>query len=78
MVTFGEKENAINAYIFMKTVWHRLSVKHFNLTVHFFKKIMYKSFAFQNRTEITLNFLTNDWFVHYTANTKGEECQCSP
>ena len=30
MVTFGEKENAINAYIFMKTVWHTLSVKTFH------------------------------------------------
>ena len=29
---------------------------------------------FQNRTDITLNFLTSDWFVHYTANTKGKEC----
>ena len=26
------------------------------------------------RTEITLNFLTSDWFVHYPANTKGKEC----
>ena len=25
------------------------------------------------RTEITLNFLTSDWFVHYNANTKGKE-----
>ena len=29
MVTFSEKENAINAYIFMKTVCHILSVKTF-------------------------------------------------
>ena len=35
---------------------------------------MDKSFAFQNRTEITFNFLTSDWFVHYTATTKGKEC----
>ena len=35
---------------------------------------MDKSLAFQNRTEITLNFLTSDWFVHYTATTKGKEC----
>ena len=31
METFGEKENTINAYIFMKTVWHILSAK----TIHF-------------------------------------------
>ena len=30
MVTFGEKENAINAYIFMKTVCLTLSVKTFH------------------------------------------------
>ena len=30
MVTFGEKENAINAYIFMETVWHTLCVKTFH------------------------------------------------
>ena len=35
---------------------------------------MYKLFAFQIRTDITFNFLTSDWFVHYTANTKGKEC----
>ena len=74
MVTFGKKENAINAYIFMKTVWHILSVKTFHFQGSFLKKIMDKSFAIQNRTDITLNFLTTDWFVHYTANTKGKEC----
>ena len=30
MVTFGEKENAINAYIFMKTKCHALSIKTFH------------------------------------------------
>ena len=30
MVTFGEKENTINVYIFMKTVWHILSQKTFH------------------------------------------------
>ena len=30
MVTFGEKENAIIACIFMKPVWHILSVKAFH------------------------------------------------
>ena len=30
MLTFGEKENAINAYIFMKTVFLTLSVKTFH------------------------------------------------
>ena len=34
---------------------------------------MDKSLASQNRTEITLNFLTSDWFIHYTANTKRKE-----
>ena len=34
---------------------------------------MDKSLAFQNRTEITLNFLTSHWFIHYTANTKSKE-----
>ena len=44
------------------------------MKVHFLKKIMDKSFAIQNRTEITLNLVTSDWFVHYTANAKGKEC----
>ena len=60
MLTFGEKENAINAYIFMKTVWHTLSVKTFHFQGSFLKKLMEKSFAFQNRTETTLNLLTSD------------------
>ena len=30
MVTVGEKENAIKAYIFMKTKCHKLSVKTFH------------------------------------------------
>ena len=74
MVTFGEKENAIIAYIFMKPVWHILPVKAFHFWGSFLKKLMDKSFAFQIRTDITLNFLTSDWFVHYTENTKGKQC----
>ena len=52
-------------------MWHTLSVKTFHFKGSFVKKTMYKSFAFHNRTEITLNFLTSDCCV---ANTKGKEC----
>ena len=40
MVTFGERENAINAYIFMKTKCHALSIKTFHFYGSFLKKII--------------------------------------